>query len=170
MNIFALDKYPNEAAKMHCDKHVVKMILESAQILSTANHLLADHKYEANKLAKLYKPTHAKHPSVKWTCENTANYSWLVQLYHWLGEEYHYRYGKRHKSMDLYPYLQAPPLRMDIEHQHTPFALAMPDQYKYFDDPVDSYRMYYAVEKKPILTYKKRRKPRWLVELLRDTK
>jgi hypothetical protein len=161
MNIFALDENPMIAAQMHCDKHVVKMILESAQILSTVHHL-EDVPQQEYMLKHLYKPTHKNHPCTIWARENTANYHWLARLYYYLGCEYTYRYGKEHKSMELNRYLSKTPYSLTIESDHTPFALAMPDQYKYCATPVDCYQLYYRCEKSHILQYTKRAKPDWL--------
>lgn len=157
MNIFALHDDPQRAAEMHCDKHVVKMVLESAQILSTVHHM-----YDTSHTTKIYRPTHKAHPCTLWAAENTANYAWLRDLYWQLGIEYTYRYGKMHKSMEIFNYLADIPYQMTIEHQHTPFARAMPDQYKFFDDPIDSYRAYYINEKAHILQYTRRDEPEWL--------
>jgi len=105
MNIFALHDRSKIAARMHCDKHVVKMCLETAQILSTVVHTAgrwpgtpyeyADH----NKPMNFYRPTHAKHPCVLWAGETKANFKWLQRLGVALCCEYFYRYGKTHKSL-----------------------------------------------------------------------
>ena len=79
MNIFYLDEDPVLAAQMHCDKHVVKMILESAQLLSTA-HLLIDGDELADERG-LYKATHKNHPSSKWVRDSSENYEWLWNLF-----------------------------------------------------------------------------------------
>ena len=163
MNIFALDNDPLMAARMHCDKHVVKMILESAQMLSTVHHMY-DTPESVNE--DIYKPTHAKHPCTLWAAENTANYRWLHQLMHWLHDEYKFRYGKdkNHKSyVKLHRILDKMPRDMPIANNTTPFALAMPEQFKFGVDSVDCYRLYYKVEKAEILQYTRRNKPRWLV-------
>lgn len=160
MNIFALDNDPREAARMQCDKHVVKMVLETAQMLSTVHHI------HGSASEHLYRPTHRNHPCTLWAAENTANYRWLHHHFRALATEYEWRYIKRHKSwLKLHILLDNAPPTMDIAEDITPFARAMPEQYKYFDDPVDSYRMYYAVEKAHILQYTRREMPRWLVEL-----
>lgn len=161
MNIFALDESPMTAAQMHCDKHVVKMVLETAQILSTVHHL-EDVPQQAYLREHIYKPTHKNHPCTVWARENTANYSWLVQLMYHLGQEYTHRYRKFHKSMDLYSYLSKVPYSLTIQQGHSPFALAMPDQYKYCDSEIECYRLYYRCEKDQILQYTNRPVPHWL--------
>lgn len=146
MNIFALDRDPVEAARMHCDKHVVKMVLETAQILST----IAGHGY---------KPTHKNHPCTRWAAESRANYAWLFDLGVELGREYTRRYGKRHKSSYVIAGMWPPRDLPDIGL--TPFALVMPDEYK-TDCPVESYRAYYLGEKAAMAKYKNGRTPKWM--------
>lgn len=161
MNIFALSEDPQEAAQMQCDKHVVKMVLESAQMLSTIHH-----QYSSRSRSFVYKPTHAKHPCTLWAGENAANYHWLYLHFNYLADEYTHRYGRYHKSWEkMRKLLDVRPSGIPWAREITPFARAMPDQYKLFDNPVDSYRMYYAVEKAPILQYTKREKPQWLIDI-----
>jgi hypothetical protein len=92
MNIFYLDRDPVIAAQMMCDKHVVKMILESAQMLSTAHRVLDGDEY-ANKMG-LYKLAHKNHPSTIWVRTSSENYRWLFNHYDALMQEYTYRYDK----------------------------------------------------------------------------
>ena len=95
MNIFYLSSCPVDAASFHCDKHVVKMILEYAQLLSTAHHVLdGDDAPEG-----IYKCTHKNHPSAVWARETNNNYRWLYDLFLELGKEYTYRYGKEHLTI-----------------------------------------------------------------------
>ena len=152
MNIFILDQEPKQAAQAHCDKHIAKMILESAQMLSTA-------------LGQGYKATHKNHPCTLWTARSLANALWLYDLTHELDTEYRYRFNhdKQHKSYTmlkdanvrglLHYYLEDLPLT-------TP-AQAMPDYLK-SDDAVFSYRMYYKLEKQHLLKYTRREMPQWL--------
>ena len=139
MNIFILDKNPRIAAQMHCDKHVPKMILETAQMLSTAHHV-----YDTPQAPLVYKQAHLNHPCTKWIRESTANYSWAWHLYLNLLVEFKNRRGKTHKSGDLIPHLaKTPPLPSCCL---TPFAQAMPDEYKRAD-AVEAYRAYYTGDK-----------------------
>ena len=91
--------HPRKAAEAHCDKHIVKMCLETAQILSTVNRLLGD------SSETLYKVTHQSHPCVKWVLEDSKNYFWLMQLFHCLLLEYQHRYNKEHACMKIYKFL-----------------------------------------------------------------
>ena len=157
MNIFYLDEDPILAAQMHCDKHEVKMILESAQLLSTAHRLL-----DGNKLADergLYKATHKNHPSSIWVRKSSENYYWLWNLYDQLLKEYTYRYDKNNASGRLIHELWKFP--MNIEHDDfTPPPQCMPDYCK-GSNTVEAYRTYYVVEKSDFATWKKRNKPEW---------
>jgi hypothetical protein len=154
MNIFALDNDPRLCAQYHCDKHVVKMILEHAQMLSTTARL--------HDLDVGYKMTHKNHPSTIWVRESRSNYEWLMEMTRYLHSEWQYRYDhqKNHKSFDLILSLPTPDYLPDIGQ--TPFAMAMPDEYK-SDDPVKSYRDYYVNSKKDLLVYTKRKKPNFLL-------
>jgi|TARA_R110000868_G_C10787599_1_gene756016 hypothetical protein len=152
MNIFVLDKDPKTCAVYHNDKHVVKMILETAQLLCGV------HWVEGGEAP--YKLSHKNHPSAIWTRECVENYIWLCDLGLELCNEYTYRYGKRHKSQDIIEWclLNVPniPEKGDI----TPFALAMPDECK-VGDAVASYRVYYMVEKRGFANWKNREVPQW---------
>jgi hypothetical protein len=136
MNIFYLDTCPIRAAQQQCDKHVVKMILESAQMLSTAHH-------EFGSDRAVYKSTHKNHPSTVWARECTANYRWLYAHMMALGDEYTRRYGKTHLTIEkCKEALSAPPEGMPWNIDHTPPPQCMPDEYKRYD-AVEAYRLYY---------------------------
>lgn len=157
MNIFVLDENPVPCAIYHADKHVVKMILEHAQLMCTAHHL---HPNESHDYEIPYKATHHNHPCAKWVRESKQNYQWLYNLTHELNEEYIYRYKKDHShrswsSVQDLPYPDIPDIGM------TPFALAMPDECK-MDNAVDSYRNYYNTEKQHLLKWKDRETPAWI--------
>jgi hypothetical protein len=154
MNIFVLHEQPWVAAEMHVDKHVVKMIVESAQMLSTAHAVL-----DGEQVA--YKPTHINHPCSKWVRESVANYQWLYSLFRYLSQEYTHRYGKVHKTWLNHGKTLATPPKNIPEKGSTPFALAMPDQYK-DDNPVTAYRKYYLGEKAHIFKWKDRSIPEWV--------
>jgi hypothetical protein len=155
VNIFVLDLNIELCAQYHCDKHVVKMILETAQLLSSAVRMAG--------LDAGYKLTHKNHPCAKWARESIDNYYWLSTLAFYLNEEYKFRYNhtKNHKSYDVICELPRPELP---EIGLTPFAQAMPDEYK-SNDAVESYRAYYMIEKANLLSYTKRGKPEWLLDM-----
>jgi hypothetical protein len=157
VNIFVLHEDPVEAAKMHCDKHVVKMVLEMGQMLSTVHR-----KYGSDDPI-LYKPTHQRHPCTLWIGESVGNYDWAQQHFSALAFEYEFRYGRRHKTYEKLwlPFLETPADMPNIGL--TPFAQAMPDQYK-DADAVTAYRNYYLGEKHRFLNYTKRGKPTWQME------
>jgi len=154
MNIFILDEDFEECAKYHCDKHVVKMILEHAQLLSSAVRL--------SGIDEGYKLTHQNHPCAIWVRESLSNYFWLMQLTAELHKEWQYRYGhsstKIHKSYYIASHLSIPKIE---DKGLTPFAQAMPDKYKN-KDTVKAYRDYYREEKKHLHSWKNRDKPYWI--------
>lgn len=158
MNIFVLDLDPQKCAQYHCDKHVVKMIIETAQLLSTAHHVNG-----VNSIVKdfLYKKTHENHPCAKWARISRANYKWLSELGLELCKEYTHRYGKIHKTQSLM-YLLANhyPLNFNTDLK-TIRPLCMPDKY-HGNYAISSYRNYYINEKKDILKYTNREKPHFV--------
>lgn len=166
MNIFYLDENPNVAATMHCNKHVVKMILESAQLLSTAHRILDgdDKKQLSNNTynAIMYKATHMNHPSAKWARESSEHYHWLYKLFIALCDEYTYRYNKVHASdTKLRHILDKLPKNIQ-DNGFVPPPQAMPDYCKNTDTVV-AYRTYYINEKSKMLDYKLREKPSWII-------
>lgn len=157
MNIFYLDESPFRAARYHCDKHVLKMIIEYAQLMSTAHRILDPDLNHDDK----YKATHINHPCAKWVRDNTANYSYVNALWLTLGEEYTWRYGKRHKTLvGKETQLSVFPTNLCRSSSITPLPQCMPEQYKQ-DDPVQAYRAYYRGEKSKFATWKNREAPKW---------
>ena len=154
MNIFVLDENPQIAAQMHNDKHVVKMILETAQLLCGVHHM-TDSQYVIP-----YKLSHKNHPCSIWTRECIENYVWLCDLGIALCDEYRYRYGKRHKSLDVIEWALFYRPNLPTYGDITPFALAMPDECK-VNSAVESYRTYYIMHKKSLGSWKNRKEPDW---------
>ena len=162
MNIFYLHEDPIEISEMMCDKHNVKMILESAQMLSTAHRILDGDEY-ANE-HELYKATHKNHPSSVWTRKTDENYFWHFDLFKAMLGEYTFRYGKIHKCMDLFYALEASPSNIP-KGGFTPPPQCMPDEYR-SDDTVDAYRKYYVGDKAHFCTWKNRTIPNWFQEAM----
>jgi hypothetical protein len=186
MNIFYLSKDPVESAQMMLDKHVVKMILETAQLLSTAHRVLdgtetitagwvdefgIKHKkkkhwvLDDNRDSILYRATHINHPSAIWCRNSVENYNWLVDHFFALDAEYRYRYEKTqsHASIIKMGYeLQSPPFNLK-QTDFTEMPCCMPDHLVIAGDPVASYRSYYIHEKMYIKKYTKRPPPEWFV-------
>lgn len=158
MNLFYLHADPQQAARMHCDAHVVKMILETAQMLCTAHHVHGTAK------PCMYKATHTNHPSTQWVAEAGAHYQWAWRLMFHLTREHMWRYNHRipHKSYrvlrDVLPLAPTPVI--DRPWIRDP-PQCMPSTYK-GDDTVEAYRRYYATDKRPLLRYTRREKPEWL--------
>lgn len=157
MNIFVLDLEPKKCAEYHCDKHIVKMILETAQLLSTVCRSFG--------IDYGYKLTHKNHPCSIWLRESYKNVEWLWKLGIELCHEYQKRYKKQHKSFNIIQYTPLNDLYeiMENKDKMTNFKLAMPDQYK-TDDPVLSYRQYYINEKKNIAKWKFTETPDWMIK------
>lgn len=153
MNIFYLDENPHTAASYHCDKHVVKMILETAQLLSTAHH------HYGSATCDMYKPTHKNHPSAVWVRESESNYLWAWRLFCCLCKEYTIRYNKKHKTSRLLEELFDFPAGIPKSIGMTSPPQCMPDVYK-CDDTVSAYRRYYMGDKKRFATWKTN-KPKW---------
>jgi hypothetical protein len=156
MNIFVLDYDPKSCAQMHCDKHVVKMILETAQLLCGVHHMTNQ---ETEHVP--YKLSHKNHPCSIWTRECIENYVWLCDLGLELCEEYTYRYGKRHKSQEIIEWCLLNLPKIKENGTVTDFKLAMPDECKIDNNPILSYRKYYIDFKKDFAKWKNRDVPNW---------
>mgnify|MGYP006127909359 FL=1 len=140
------------------DKHVVKMILESAQMICTTHHL---HPNQGTVYDIPYKKSFVNHPCTKWVRSSIRNYEWLLALTHALNDEYRYRYDKKinHKSFDVIKKLPLPNLP---DNGLTRWARAMPIECKIGNNVIESYRNYYKMKKKRILKYTKRNIPIWV--------
>lgn len=152
MNIFILDTDIDLCAQYHCDQHVLKMILESVQLLCTA---LNKKGFETP-----YKSTHLNHPCVLWVEKSYANFIWLTKLTYALNNEYRYRYDREtnHKSISVLQKIQG--------HRYadiglTEFVQAMPDRYKVKGNAVLAYRQFYLGEKIAFARWTKRKVPDW---------
>lgn len=153
MNIFYLDKNTTKCAQYHNDKHVVKMILETAQLLCSAHWVTGGN--------APYKLSHKNHPSSIWTREDLNNYLWLCDLGIKLCWEYNHRYGKTHKTYDVL--LWCSENHPDIpDNCFTPPPLAMPEEYKE-KCHVQSYRNYYMGDKRGFCNWKDRQIPEWFI-------
>ena len=141
MNIFYLNSDPERAAQLQYNKHVVKMILESAQLLCSAHHMLD------SEIDVPYKLTHKNHPSAVWVRQSRSNYAWLYFHMLALGNEYTKRYGKKHltitKCEDVLSQVPGPIFNTGL----TDMPQCMPDEYKVDNDSVAAYRNYYIAEK-----------------------
>jgi hypothetical protein len=182
MNIFYLDNDPVVCAQMHNDKHCIKMILEYAQLLSTAHRVIdgvlttglsqSGRKRQQYVLSDereqvLYSATHINHPSAVWCRQNNSNYVWLSKLLQECCKEYTYRYGKIHKVESgglLKALFWNLPKNIPTENftQPTP---AMPDEVKVAGDSIKSYRNYYINNKTHLASWKgkvnSRNQPEW---------
>ncbi len=190
VNIFYLDEDPARCAQAHVDRHVVKMVLETAQLLSTAWHVaepdavvkdlfFADLPGDAPpgecpaypqirlgaKGGRIYKKTHEHHPCAEWARTSAANYSWLHQLGLELCKEYKHRYKKDHATAEVLHTLRKVPKLPRGQMNEPPCA--MPEELKLLDAEgyyatVESYRNYYVAVKSPMFKWTNRRPPSWL--------
>jgi hypothetical protein len=184
MNIFYVHKNPIVAAKMLIDKHVVKMIVESAQMLSTAHRLLDGTEYygktkTGRKIKRwthpnnnldnvLYLAGHVKHPSTLWVMKNIFHYNWLYTHMMSLNDEFKLRYNhtKDHMTIrKLKDILKYPPKNIPVNVIGTDPTPAMPDECKIPGDVIGSYRKYYIEKKQSFASWKSPSKPpKWWTE------
>lgn len=180
INIFYLDEDPRQCAEWMVDKHVVKMIVETAQLLSTAHRVMdgLEVQLELEKDGKvrrkkvwvlddhrndiLYNATHINHPSAVWVRESVENYNWLVDHLYALGTEYTFRYGKKHATIEKCFYtLQSPPHGLRTWDWTQPPS-AMDQSFIISDDPIVNYRNYYKHGKANLHKWKNREAPDWI--------
>lgn len=163
MNLFATNECPVRAAQEHNSVHLRKMIVEVLQMLSTA-HIVLD----GNQVA--YKKTHENHPCSVWIRECSENYQWAFDHFKALCEEYTFRTGKVHKSQEFLDNVSVQPKNIK-QGERTPFALAMPDEFKVlgvFDQTI-AYQKYLTTKfaewlcrEKPMkVEWQNRNKPSW---------
>ena len=180
MNIFYLNNDPKICAEMHLDKHVVKMILEYAQLLSTAHRVLdgtvstrlskSGRKQQYYPLADerdnfLYSATHVNHPSAVWVRYSYENYEWLYKLFIALLDEYTHRYGKIHACARLRDILAQAPEKIPVGLRETEPTPAMPDDCKIVNDSLASYHKYYNEKKTHFARWTKRSVPEWYLTI-----
>jgi hypothetical protein len=178
MNIFYVDSNAEVAARNMVDRHVVKMILETAQLLSTAHRVIDGEEYvgqsqsgrkakrwrlSGNADAIMYAATHINHPSAVWVRENSANYDWLYDHLLALGREYTYRYGRTHLTIDkLKDILKDAPENIEQSNVMTKMPSCMDKQYIVSLDPIINYRNYYNYGKTDLLRWSNRPPPQWI--------
>lgn len=179
MNLFVLDNNPVIAAQQQCDKHVPKMIVESAQMLSTVHRMLDGTmerrpsksgkvqvqywKLEDEREDILYKACHFNHPCTIWTRESMHNYRWHYLHFAALCDEYTYRYGKKHLTdTKLRGPLQKTPNSIPVKKM-TQFKLAMKSNPEcMMECPIESYRAFYQTKQHRFnMVWTKRKVPEW---------
>jgi hypothetical protein len=179
MNIFYFSDDTGKCARWHLDRHVVKMVVEYAQLMSTAHRVLDGVEYAGktrldrnikrwllpdNRENTVYKASHINHPSGIWVRQSNNNYNWLYSLFCELANEYQYRYGRAHKTYnELKDVLKTPPNNIEVGYftQPTP---AMPDVYKISRDSRECYKAYYRGAKRGFAKWSKRQVPEWFEE------
>ncbi len=179
MNIFYIDPNPKLCAEWAVDSHCIKMILEAAQLLSTAHRVLDGIEYiddtgkrkvkrwmlDDHRDTELYSATHVNHPSAVWVRQSADNYNWLYRYLHEHCKEYTYRYGKVHKveQSGLLDSLMFPPNNIPETSFSQPTP-AMDAKYIISNDSVENYRNYYKVGKAHLHKWKNRQPPAWIME------
>jgi hypothetical protein len=185
VNIFILDRDPKVAARMQCDKHIVKMILESAQMMSTAHRIIDG--YQERRPSKsgktmvkywkllderefhMYKAVHVGHPCTVWTMNNDNNYTWHFDHFVELCREYTHRYGRVHETdRKLRKHLSHLPknIKKGFKYATTAFPLAMQHEPQcMMECPVKSYRAYYKTKAAQFnMVWTKRETPEWFYD------
>jgi hypothetical protein len=154
VNIYVLDTDIDACARFHCDRHVVKMVLESAQMLCT---VLFEQGVDAP-----YRPTHRRHPCTLWAGRSLSNWLWLRELGLALNREFRYRFEKDrdHASTIVIRGLPRPPIP---DLGLTEFAQAMPEKYRVPGSAVRAYRAFYVAEKGHFARWTRRPEPGWFV-------
>jgi hypothetical protein len=179
MNIFYLSSNWKRAAGMHCDKHVCKMLIEYAQLMSTAHRVIDGTQYYSKtknghkiqrwlhpdpKLEReLYKASHINHPSNIWIRENEEHYTWLFLMFNELSKEYTKRYGKVHASWSKLNWILGFPPHNIVQKKWEDPPQCMPDSCK-TDDVVEAYRQYYIKEKSNFAVWKYSGTPKWFTK------
>lgn len=177
MNIFFLSSNPAECAAQHIDKHVVKMILEYGQLMSTAHRVLDGTPYldktKNNRNIQrwrlpdsredvMWKASHVKHPSGLWVRQSQSHYTWLYLLWLELLKEYTFRYNKIHSADRMIGVFARSPENIPILGWVNDPTPAMPEEYK-VKSSIESYRNYYKGPKKSFATWKNRPTPSWFI-------
>ena len=175
MNIFYLHENPIQNAKWHIDKHIVKMPIEYAQLMSTAHRILDGDMYwdktaNGRRIKRwrlhderediLYKASHINHPSAIWVRESIENYFQMYKLYMAVLAEFTNRYGKVHGSSKPSIALIRPPSNIPMV-KGTQLPQCMPEICKVKNNPILAYRNYYIVEKNSFASWKNREIPEW---------
>lgn len=177
MNIFYLSSDPSECAKQHLDKHVVKMIVEYGQLMSTAHRVLDGVPYLGKTVTNrniqrwllpderetvIWKASHVKHPSGLWLRSSSTHYQWLYALWLEMLKEYTYRYKKIHSNERMKEWFRILPKNIPIKGWLSDPTPAMPDHYK-DTTSIQSYRNYYMGDKRHFAVWKNRPQPTWFV-------
>ena len=162
MNIFFLDETPKFSAQYLCDKHIPKMLLESAQMLSTAVRKYEEETNSTPLAEPIYKSAYPNHPMTKWVCETKDNFDWTLDNALAIYDEYKLRFNKIHKSYKVLKNIIDFELNPHIpEGDFTEPPQCMPDEYR-DKDYVTAYRKYYRGAKKYFAKWEKGRSfPEW---------
>jgi len=177
VNIFYLSNNPTECAQQHVDKHVVKMILEYGQLMSTAHRVLDGQPFYGktknnrniqrwllpdSREEVIWKASHFNHPSGIWVRQSSSHYIWLYNLWLEMLSEYTHRYSKKHSAERMKKCFSQLPENIPHKGWLSDPTPAMPDEYK-ASNVIQSYRNFYIGDKKSFATWKNRDTPSWFV-------
>jgi hypothetical protein len=177
MNLFYLHEEPEVSAKLHCDKHVVKMIIEYAQMLSTAHRMLDGEQYTDASSGRriqrwrldydrediLYKASHINHPSTRWVRENAIQYQYAFDMFTALCDEYTYRYEREHLTdTKLRNILNCLPENIKLGTWSEP-PQCMPEDVKVPGNSIEAYHKYYREYKKDFAKWTQRDIPHFMM-------
>ena len=177
MNIFYLSHKQSRCARWHCDKHVVKMILEYGQLMSTAHRVLDGQPFYGKtknnrNIARwllpdsreeiVWKASHFNHPSNIWVRQSSDHYKWLHSLWLEMLSEYTYRYSKKHSAERMKEVFSQLPKNIPQRGWISDPTPAMPDGYK-TSSAIQSYRNFYIGDKKSFASWKNRDTPTWFI-------
>jgi len=177
VNIFYLSNNPTECAQQHVDKHVVKMILEYGQLMSTAHRVLDGQPYYGktknnrniqrwllpdSREEVIWKASHFNHPSGIWVRQSSDHYKWLYSLWLEMLNEYTHRYNKIHSAVRMKQVFNQLPENIPHKGWLSDPTPAMPVEYK-VPNSIQSYRNYYKGDKKSFAVWKNRDTPTWFI-------
>jgi hypothetical protein len=161
MNMFLLDEALDQCAADHSDQHIVKMVLESAQICSSGAYL------QNVIFDGQYRPGHIHHPCCVWAGESPENLMFVCRLGISIGMEYRWRFDRHHQSMRVLclcasrlprslPSPELYPVCIPLEHRRESYASRLP-----LGRAVKEYRAYYRSAKERFVTWKYSPIPSW---------
>jgi hypothetical protein len=160
MQLFILDYEPCVSAQMMSDCHIIKMCLETAQILSSVRF---NKGFEHNEI--IPKPYNTKHPVIT-AIDNQEKINWLLDYNRAIHSEYVYRFNKHHayfKLIEFYEHLRDNSIKY-YDKSKLNFARDFKDFTTTKTDLIESFREYYKMKKSIIKRWKytKRSEPEWM--------
>lgn len=161
MNLFVLDRMPEQAAVYNCDAHVRKIILEATEMMGYA--------YKKGEFAPWphisSKSRHYNHPMSKWVRESRQNFNWTLEHGYALCREFEHRFGKKHKCLDYMDWIA---MNIPLDNLPNTEQTDWPRCFGLFKEQIDisnsailDYRNYYIMAKRHLAKWTKREIPEW---------